>query len=168
MAKKVHSIDPRSLATNPRCTLSNWLRFAPVISEARAAFPKPYRYSNPALSPATIANNIRDVIRAAICFSFVEDVDALSSWFDSVVIRRCESDVFIGPPDALDSAQPLSTTSTLSTVTLEQLSALCLLLSSSILTGPYHVRTPPVSIDLLPQYPNCEIIHNADGSLTLL
>lgn len=173
---KLNRIDPIALASNPRATEGCWQRYKPVVDVARARFPQPYLYRPTSHAPSTVVIGLRDAIRAAIAFGFVgseEEVQSLSDWFGSVVVKQLDEHVFIGrrgdiPGAAATTAQGYSADiQTIAQLTFEELCAFTLLISNGHLRGPVKVLQPP-DLSLAPERTNCEIVRAADGSVTLL
>lgn len=171
---KDQRLDPARLRDNPRATIAAWQRFESVVRAARQRFPSPYIYSPSNIQPTTAATRLRDAIRGAIAFNYLDDLDATASlreWYNSVEIRNTTTSVTIGPRtrDAVPLEGVESTPSGYSYASLshEETAAFCTLLNTGKLLGPVTIGSPP-NTDLLSSYPNVQFLPRPDGSLVLL
>lgn len=163
---KLDRIDPAQLAHNPRATVTQWLRFQPVVVAAFRQHPRPFTYVPKSMSPATVASRMRDAIRGAICFSYPSDIPItdLAQWWEHSSIRHTTKEVVIGPitSDVLPALECLNTPSPtgfhFDSLSFEELVAFSLLLDSGRIVGPVVVDSPP-DISLLPPRNNVEVLH---------
>lgn len=175
-------IDPAALVDNPRATFREWKRYETCVVAAIVSHPKPYIFSPISVRPTTFVSRIRDAIRGCIAFNYpiISDTiithDELSKWWSQVVVKHDNNHVFIGTPERVSGAMtgevfdatPASTT-TLSfpSLSMEELIAFTVLISTGRLTGPVLITSPP-DISLIPERPNVEMVPRQDGSLLIL
>lgn len=174
---KLDRIDVESLASNPRATFSAWKKYEPIVLAAFAQHPRPYIYQPSSLAPTTVASRLRDAIRGAIAFSYCEPtipVEELKRWYSEIIIKNDNSQVYVGPAEqtqetligAAKSTTPASPY-VYTHLTLDEVIAFTVLLSTGRILGPVTVTSPP-DLSLLPQRPNVEVLTRPDGSVILL
>ncbi len=165
-----------SLSSNPRATLSCWLRLQDVIHQAYKSFPSPFLYTPQNLSCSSFIIMARDAIRGAIAFSYPSfcTPSELQEWNSQVIFSKHLSQVYIGLKNKPDLSAITGTTSEISsspyqftTLTLQEIYSFCILLSSGRLQGPVEIVSPPPSIDFSP-FVNLEKIYKPNGTLVLL
>lgn len=175
MSAKLERIDPARLATNPRASLSAWLRYEPIIHAAMRQHPKPYEYTPSNMAASTVCSRLRDAIRGAIAFGYSTNptTEELTRWWAEVRITFAGNVIRIAPPSAdvatalAGGTAPNGTTLSFSDLSFEELTAFHLLLSNGRIPGPVIIAHPP-DPGLLPTRPNVEILPRPDGSLVLL
>lgn len=171
---KLSSIDSSTLASNPRATLSSWLRYEPIAKAAFLSHPIPYVYTPTSLSPSSVCSKLRDAVRGAIAFSYPGfcETPALARWWSEVVVSHDREKVFIGPPQrslpAIDGSVHNDWAFCFDRLSEAEFSAFELLLNSGRIKGPVMIHHPLASFSLLPLCDNVERIHRADGKLVLL
>lgn len=177
MPRKLERIDAKDLIGNPRCRLPAWLRYQHIVEEAYRRHPRPYIYRPPNMSALTVTSQLRDAIRGAIAFGHPSSIPVpdLIAWYSQIIIKHLDGEVYIGTPEerAVVPLLPTVAAPTVSdpysfdTLSLEELIAFTILLSTNRVRGPVTVHQPP-SFDMLPPRPNVEVITKPDGSLVLL
>lgn len=173
-SRKLERIDPAVLAANPRCTLSAWLKYEPVVLAAYQRHPAPYIYRPTSMSPVSVCSKIRDAIRGKLAFDYPSEIDtpSLAIWYAEIIVKHDRENVYLGPEKAVTDALVGSATTadsifSFDTLSFEEVSAFQLLLSGSRLIGPITVTHPP-DVTLLPERPNVEMILKPNGTLILL
>lgn len=171
---KSSSFDPVLLASNPRATLAAWLRFEHIILAAMATHPRPYVFHPNGLSTQTVVSRIRDAVRGAIAFGHCskQSVENLKTWWAETSVRHINDAVVIGPlkkgePVPLEGVDKSDTLLSFTALSLEEVMAFQLLLSTGRLSGPVIIKTPP-DLSLLPSRENVEILPREDGSVVML
>lgn len=173
---KLERLDPKNLSSNPRASLSSWLRFSDIVLQAYRTHPQPFVFRPSNRSPSSIATKLRDAIRGKLAFDYpgfeIPNSDLLR-WYGEVIVKPIGDDVYIGPALALVdttgviSACPKLASPSFVSLSFEEVSAFQLLLSTGRLSGPILVQNPP-DLTLLPERPNVELMPRADGSLVML
>lgn len=172
---KLNRIDANSLAANPRATLQAWKQYEPIVIAAMEKHPQPFVYPCSTLRPVTVCSRLRDAIRGKIAFDYPSVLPTLdvARWFGEVIFKYDIENVYIGQAENVRDVLPGTGATanqnnlTFSTLSLEELLAFSLLLSTNKIVGPVIVKIPP-DISLLPQRDNLEIVKQNDGSLMLL
>lgn len=173
---KLDRLDPLSLASNPRATLSAWLKYEDITLTAFRMFPKPYVYTPTNMAANTVASRLRDAIRGKLAFDYPSVVDNtdLLRWYSEVIIKPIGKGVYIGKFDSVEDelkgqAETAASLPDLKfdDLTYEEVSAFALLISTQRLTGPVLVRVPP-DVSTLPQRPNVEFILKPNGALVII
>lgn len=175
MKKKLDRLDPKLLSTNPRATLSAWLKYKETVLAAYRQYPKNFVYRPINMSSASVCSKLRDAIRGQLAFGYTDDIsnDDLSKWFSEVVFKNDNEYVYIGLPNEVKTALVGKQESHNDTklffpeLSFEEVAAFSLLISGGRLIGPVIVKSPP-DITLLPPRPNVEMMERPDGSLVLL
>lgn len=176
---KLSSLTPDLLLGNPRATLEAWLRYQPLVLDAYANRPNVFTFTPTDMSASTVCSRIRDAIRGKFVFDYPCTVDTASllSWWTTVVVRHTSTSVFIGPRETIQPSVAYTLSSpksredyAFSTVTIEELLSLALLLNNARITGPIAITRPPsFDLDLLTaRFLNVELIHRPDGTLLLI
>lgn len=175
MNSKLLRLDPKTLAANPRANLTSWTRYEPLVLAALANHPKTYIYRPSNMSPSTVCTRARDSVRGCLAFHYPTKVahEDLARWFGEVVFKYDHEKVYIGPPEQVestlsgesDTAAPLGFS--FLELSLEEVIAFSILLSSQRISGPIYITHPP-DLSLLPPRPNVELLPKEDGSLVLL
>lgn len=172
-AAKLDRLAPEDLKGNSRATLGAWLKYEPIVKAAYANHPKSFTYQPTSMAASTVATRLRDAIRGAIAFDYPSEISNLDlrRWYAEVVIKHTDDQVFIGPVDQVVSAVHGFAVSKdpfiFEHLTLDELIAFTILLSSGRVVGPVCITHPP-DISMLPTRDNVEVIPRADGSLLLL
>lgn len=171
---KLSSLDPHELSGNPRATLPAWLQYQSIVLQAVHRHPLPFTFSPQNKSAQTVVSRIRDAVRG--CLTFGYDIgdpaispESLLRWFGEVVFKAQGDLVTIGVPEKLKDRLVISTPSSelhFPTLSFEEISAFQLLLSTSRLTGPVIIDSPP-DTTLLPARENVEILVNEKKQLVL-
>lgn len=175
---KLDRLDPNSLRHNPRCTLDAWEKYRPWVLSAYRMHPRPYIFSPSNISAITVCSRIRDAIRGALAFGY--DIDSgishedLFRWWGEVIVRAVNAEIHIGPKarvvDAISATDNVFTppfSFNFPTLSLEEVIAFTVLLSTQRITGPVVIQQPP-DLSLLPPRNNVETLSRPDGSLILL
>lgn len=176
MSSKLERLDPKVLACNPRCRLDAWRKYEPVVLAAYAKHPMTYSYTPGNMAVSTVVSRIRDAIRGCIAFKHPTSVshDLLAAWWDEIVIKHDDTTVHIGPEVAVVSTLEGHTPTkdsdfTFDSLSLEEVAAFTILLSTNRLRGPIIVRQPPnISLLLQNERPNVELMLQSDGQLVIL
>lgn len=171
--KKLERLDPVKLASNPRASVSSWLKYKDIVLGAIAQHPRPYVYKPSNMTPSSVASKIRDAIRGAITFGYegIPHID-LARWWTEIVVKYDNENVYIGPFEEVSevlTGESLTKDSgyTYPTLSFEEVAAFQILLSNGRLLGPIKIFQPP-DITLLPQRPNVALMPRPDGSLHML
>lgn len=173
---KLDRISASDLQHNPRASLSSWLKYENIVVAAYHQHPKPYEFHPVSHKSTTVCSRIRDAIRGAICFGYPIDserisTDDLSLWWKEVVVKPCGEVVLIGLPKTVDEEIKVSKESSgtfqFTTLTLEEILAFNVLLSTGRILGPVTVFNPP-DVSMVPQRENVDMMQRVDGSLILM
>lgn len=174
---KLNRLDPNLLQHNPRCGAAAWERYRSLVVAAYRFHPRAYIYKPNNMTPATIASRLRDAVRGAIAFQYNIESDItgedLSRWWGEVVVKHTKDSVHIGPPNIVRESLSGEDNTTnngamqYSSLSFEEVSAFCLLLSTGRLTGPILITLPP-DLSTMAERPNVEMVEKQDGSLMLL
>ena len=172
---KLNRLDPEVLAHNPRAKLTAWYKYQPLIRDAFEKSPHVHRWSPTNLTPATVASRLRDAVRGCLVFQYPISFtthEQLASWWDTVIVKHTTSEILIGHPEAtveaLKGTDPTAPGYRFTDLSFEELTAFAVLLSTSRLSGPVVVSTPPTDWHLVTERPNLEVMSRDDGSLVLL
>jgi len=176
LVPKLERITPDVLQHNPRASLAAWLKYENIVVAAFRQHPKPYTFSPTSHKSSTVCSRVRDAIRGAIAFGYPIDsgrisTDELSSWWKEVVVKPIGSAVMLGLPTTVDeeirvereSSGPLQFT----TLSLDEIIAFTVLLSSGRILGPITIFNPP-DVSMVPERENVDMLSRADGSLILM
>lgn len=173
------SLDPSLLVDNPRATMRAWKQYETCAVAAFHQHPKPYIFTPTTHRPTTVASRIRDAIRGCLAFAYpiLSDPpighDALREWWSSVIVKNTATLVIIGVPERVlvemsgDVSAPASGGLAFQTLSLEEIIAFTILISTGRISGPIVVTTPP-DVSLIPERPNVEMDVRADGKLLIL
>lgn len=171
---KLDNLDPAALVNNPRATLPQWVKYSSIVVAAFKQHPLVYEYKPANMSPATVCSRLRDAVRGCLAFQYPCEIPHadLLRWYSEVVVKYSTTTVFIGPPkpviEQLEAPnQPPAHSYSFDTLSVDELAAFCLLLSTGRLCGPVVVNRAP-NIGTLPNYPNIEIMTRPDGALIIL
>lgn len=161
-----------SLATNPRASVRAWSRYRDTVLAARRMHPETFVVTPTSFSPATFCSQLRDAVRGCIAFDYEGDGEAISSWWQKVVVRFDEKKVYIGPPPKkTDEAAAFLRESKdgfyFEFLSHGEIQAFQFLISRGRLQGPVQFRIPPDQYLPAPMN-NCEIIPQEDGSFFML
>lgn len=168
---KLSRLDPSSLSTNPRCTLSSWSRYRKIVLSAYHAFPTPYLFTPTSCSPAFFTTRCRDAIRGCLAFEFEPDLtSSLLSWWGKTILREEGEKVAFRPaerqPAPVQGNEPQSKF-TFKQLRPDEFGSFLLLLSRGLLEGPITVLEP-AGLNIPLEVYNCEVIHTDDGKLIIL
>lgn len=173
---KLDRIDPATLQHNPRASLAAWSRYERIAVAAFRQHPRPYTCRSNTHAASAVATRLRDAIRGAICFGYpiangeISTAD-LTSWWGETIVKPCSDHVIVGPPKAVIEEMQISREDprafSFHDLTLDELIAFTVLLSSGRIEGPVTVYQPP-DISQLPPRDNVELLSRPDGSLVLM
>ena len=170
------NLDQDNLRGNPRATLASWLRYESIVISAYRQHPTPFRYQPTNMAASTVCSRIRDAIRGKLAFNYpcVIDSEALRTWYASVIVRYSENQVYIGVPGqylapltGIITGKPTESTHLYSSLSLEEVIAFTILISSGRILGPVVIQHPP-DISLVPDRPNVDLIPRPDGGLAIV
>lgn len=167
---------PSTLASNPRASLSAYLRFRDTIEAAISSHPAAHVCVPQDYAPATFVSRIRDAVRGLIAFDYpcAHPPERISLWWSEVVVAFDPHDpnaVIIGPKTSVvekinaPKAVPQDMKAFVS-LEPDEFSAFCLLISRGRIDGPVHVKNHTNSSVAVPA--NVEIISRPDGSIVLI
>lgn len=161
-----------TLATNPRASIRAWSRYRETVHAARRQHPETFVVTPTSFSPATFTSQLRDAVRGCIAFDYEGDGEALSLWWQQVVVRFDEKKVYIGPPpkktdEAAEFLKERKGELSFDSLDLEEAQAFRLLLSRGRLICSVHVRHPQ-GLEVMQSVNNCELSNQPDGSLLML
>jgi len=171
---KIHRIVPSSLAHNQRATLAPWQRYEALVLRAYDAAPAPVRFKPSGLSAESVVSKVRDAIRGMIAFSYPSRVtsDELSAWWSTVIVRRIDDEVYIGPRLRYDSeltAKAEHTRYEYDTLSQSEMRCFAVLLSAGRINGPITIRKPLVpDPSVFDGLTNAEPINMPDGTLLII
>lgn len=117
---------------------------------------------------SSIVSKIRDAVRGAIAFNYVDDVESLRDWFDKVEFRIFGAGLVIGPKETR-KVEPLKEKKTgykFTALSLDELNAFALLLATEKIVGPVEVESCIATYQS--PYPNCFAQYQPNGTLLLL
>jgi hypothetical protein len=172
---KLNHLRPSTLSSNPRASLTSYLRFRDTIEAAAGSHPLPHVCIPSSLAPSTFISRIRDAVSGLLAFDYPcsVDKDRLSLWWSEVVVAPDPTNpkaVIIGPKTSVVEKATASVPipdGMLSFVSLEpdEFAAFCLLLSRGRIQGPVHIKNAGYTYATSP---NVEVLSRPDGSIVLI
>jgi hypothetical protein len=172
---KLNHLRPSSLSSNPRASLSSYLRFRDTIESAASGHPLPHVCIPSSLAPSTFISRIRDAVSGLLAFDYPcsVDKDRLSLWWSEVVVAPDPTNpkaVIIGPKtsvvEKVNAPTPIPQgMMSFTTLVQDEFDAFCLLLSRGRIQGPVHVKDGGWSYATAP---NVEVLRRPDGSIVLI